>query len=191
MLTPAAPAPLYLRAAVPADLDRLAALRADAAAWIGREHGSTQWSTPLNAENALASIERRATVVAMLAPEGPPIATLTVRPTGSSRLWTAEELARPAHYVSRFTVDRRHAGRGIGARLTDWARWRAARAGAELVRANAWSDNTALHAYYRANGWRLVRIVEGVRSGALLEVPVRRTPAAEVHELGTAPLRLG
>ncbi|MFG2848237.1 GNAT family N-acetyltransferase [Kitasatospora sp. NPDC048296] len=120
----------------PADLDRLAALRADAAAWISREHDSPQWSTPFD----------------------------------------------------RLTVDRRYVGQGIGARLADWGRWRAATAGAELVRANAWSDNTALHAYYRAYGWRLLRIVEGSRSGALFEMPVRRTPAVGVYEVGQVPL---
>ncbi|MGF1426674.1 GNAT family N-acetyltransferase [Kitasatospora sp. LaBMicrA B282] len=186
MLT--APPPLHVRAAVPADLDRLAALRAGAAAWIAREHGSPQWSEPLDAAHALGWIECGATVVAMLEPGGEPIATLTDRPSGSPRLWTPAELTAKARYFSRFTVDRRYAGRGIGARLADWARWRAALAGAELVRANAWRDNPGLHAYYLGYGFRLVRTVEGHRSGAVLEMPVRRTPAAGVHEVGEVPL---
>ncbi|MGW2255511.1 GNAT family N-acetyltransferase [Kitasatospora sp. NPDC001660] len=116
------------------------------------------------------------------------MATVTDRPTGSRLLWTPWELADPARYFSRFIVDRRYAGRGIGARLTGWARWRAAGAGAELVRANAWSDNADLHAYYRAHGWQWVRTVSGNRSGALFEMAVGGTPLCSVHELGEIPL---
>ncbi|WP_188296026.1 GNAT family N-acetyltransferase, partial [Streptomyces sp. CBMA156] len=152
-----APVPLYVRAAVPADLPRLAALRAQAAAWIARDHGSAQWSSPYDAERGLALVAAGATVVAATAPRGEAVATLTLRPAGSPRLWSGEELAVPARYLSSFTVDRRYAGQGVGARLGDWAAWRAARAGAGLLRVNVWSDNTALHAYYRARGWRWVR----------------------------------
>ncbi|MFI2611220.1 GNAT family N-acetyltransferase [Kitasatospora sp. NPDC018619] len=184
MLSPP-PAALYLRAAVPADLPRLAALRAEAAAWIALEHGSAQWSAPYDAERGLALIARGATVVAAAQPYGEALATLTLRPAGSPRLWSEEELAVPARYLSSFTVDRRHAGRGVGARLADWAAWRAARAGAGLLRVNVWSDNAALHAYYRARGWRWVRTAPGSRSGALFERPTdaaARPPG--VHETG-------
>jgi GNAT superfamily N-acetyltransferase len=183
-----APPPLYVRAAVPADLDRLAVLRAEAAAWIADRHGSQQWSDPFDAARSLVWIERGATVMALLEPDGEPVATVTDRPTGSRLLWTPQELAEPARYFSRFTVDREYAGQGIGTRLADWARWRAAGAGARLVRANAWSDNAGLHAYYRAYGWQWVRTVTGSHSGALFEMPVRHTPPRSVHELGEIPL---
>ncbi|MEU1288185.1 GNAT family N-acetyltransferase [Kitasatospora sp. NPDC005856] len=176
------PSPLYVRAAVPADLPRLAALRAEAAAWIALEHGSAQWSSPYDPERGLALIARGATVVAALAPHGEAVATVTLRPTGSPRLWSGEELARPARYLSSFTVDRRYTGHGIGARLGDWAAWRAARAGADLLRVNVWSDNTTLHAYYRAQGWRWVRTVDGSRSGALFERATTAAPPPRVHE---------
>ncbi|MGW3075574.1 MULTISPECIES: GNAT family N-acetyltransferase [unclassified Kitasatospora] len=178
-----APVALYLRLAVAADLPRLAALRAEAAAWIALEHGSAQWSSPYDPQRGLALIARGATVVAALAPRGEAVATVTLRPTGSPRLWSGEELALPARYLSSFTVDRRYAGQGIGARLGDWAAWRAARAGAGLLRVNVWSDNTALHAYYRARGWRWVRTVAGSRSGALFErATVAVAPPARVRE---------
>ncbi|MBD0676697.1 hypothetical protein BU198_39920 [Streptomyces sp. CBMA156] len=109
---------------------------------------------------------------------------MTLRPAGSPRLWSGEELAVPARYLSSFTVDRRYAGQGVGARLGDWAAWRAARAGAGLLRVNVWSDNTALHAYYRARGWRWVRTVAGSRSGALFERPTSAVAPARVHEAG-------
>ncbi|MET8544248.1 GNAT family N-acetyltransferase [Kitasatospora sp. NPDC004799] len=179
-----APAALYVRTAVPADLPRLAALRAEAAAWIALEHGSAQWSSPYDAERGLAMIARGATVVAAPAPRGEAVATLTLRPAGSPRLWSREELACRAYYLSSFTVDRRYAGQGIGAVLGDWAAWRAGRAGAALLRANVWSDNAALHAYYRARGWRWVRTVAGSRSGALFERAVGAAAPARVHEVG-------
>ncbi|MFE6050582.1 GNAT family N-acetyltransferase [Kitasatospora sp. NPDC056446] len=190
MLNPPTPPPfpLYVRTALPADLERLAALRAGAAAWIARTHGSPQWSAPYDAEHGLALIARGVTAVAALEPDGAVIATVTLRPTVRSRLWTPEELARPARYFSRFTVDREHAGRGIGARLGDWARWRTALAGAQVLRANARSDNTALHAYYRAHGWRWVRTVPGSLSGALFERPASPVRPPEVHETGHRPL---
>ncbi|WP_316529657.1 GNAT family N-acetyltransferase [Kitasatospora brasiliensis] len=183
------PAPLYVRAAQGADLPRLAALRAEAAAWIALEHGSAQWSCPYDAERGLALIARGATVVAALAPRGEAVATVTIRPAGSPRLWNAEELACPAHYLSSFTVDRRYAGRGIGARLGDWAAWRAARAGAAVLRVNVWSDNTALHAYYRAQGWSWVRTATGSRSGALFERATATAKEPE-HVREQGPLRL-
>ncbi|MFF4922666.1 GNAT family N-acetyltransferase [Kitasatospora sp. MY 5-36] len=176
--------PLYVRTAVPADLPRLAALRAEAAAWIALEHGSAQWSDPYDAQRGLALIALGLTVVAALSPHGEAVATLTLRPTGSPRLWTGEELALPARYVSSFTVDRRYAGHGIGTRLGDWASWRAARAGATLLRANVWSDNAALHAYYRARGWRWVRTAAGSRSGALFERAADAVAPPLVHEAG-------
>ncbi|MFF2629548.1 GNAT family N-acetyltransferase [Kitasatospora griseola] len=188
MLTP--PFPLYVRPALAADLGRLAELRSAAADWIARTHGSRQWSDPYNARRGLALIARGATVVAMPEPAGEVVATLTIRPVGSARLWTAEELAFPAAYLSAFAVDRRYAGRGVGGRLNDWARWRAARAGAQVLRVNVWSDNTALHAYYRTHGWQFVRAVPTSRSGALFELPLspRPLPPPLVHEQGELPL---
>ncbi|MFE4517096.1 GNAT family N-acetyltransferase [Kitasatospora sp. NPDC056783] len=177
-------AALYVRAARPGDLPRLAALRAEAAAWIALEHGSAQWSSPYDPERGLALIARGATVVAALEPRGEAVATVTIRPTGSPRLWSVEELACPARYLSSFTVDRRHAGRGVGARLGDWAAWRAGRSGARVLRVNVWSDNAALHAYYRARGWRWVRTAPGSRSGALFERATAAVAPAGVREAG-------
>jgi GNAT superfamily N-acetyltransferase len=177
--------PLYLRTAVPADLDRLIRWRAQVAEWVARKNGSTQWSTPLDTELALARIEQGATVMAMLEPDGEPVATRSVLPTGDPALWTAEELAVPARYLAKFTVDRRYAGRGIGTLLTDWARRRAHRAGAEVVRLDAWTDNPGLHAYHRGYGWRQVRTVPGPVSGVLFEMPVLTDPFdPAVREVG-------
>ncbi|MFF0298521.1 GNAT family N-acetyltransferase [Kitasatospora sp. NPDC004614] len=188
MLT--APFPLYVRAALASDLERLAALRGAAADWIARVHGSRQWSDPYDARRGLARIGRGATVVAMPEPDGEVLAALTIRPSAGSGLWTEEERACPAGYLSGFMIDRRYAGRSVGTRLIDWTRWRAASAGALVLRANVWSDNTSLHAYYRARGWQLVRTVAGSRSGSLLELPLRPPPPPppQVHELGELPL---
>ncbi|MGW4898398.1 N-acetyltransferase family protein [Kitasatospora sp. NPDC004240] len=163
--------PLHLRAAVPEDLPVLADLRAQAAEWVAREHGVPQWSTPFNAKRARRWIARGATVMALLEPDGAPVATASLLARGDRRRWTPEELAVPARYLAKIVVDRDCAGLGIGTLLTDWARRRAHRAGAQVVRIDAWSDNPALHARHRAHGWRWVRTVPGLRSGALFELP--------------------
>ncbi len=175
--------PLYLRAAGPADAATLTRLRTQAAAWIEREHGSSQWSGPFDAR---AWIAQGATVMAMLEPDGEPIATGTVKAAGDPRRWTPAELATPAGYLAKLMVDRGHAGRGIGSLLTWWARRHARRGGAVVLRMDVWSDNVALHNYHRANGWRWVRTVPGMTSGALFEIPVVGLDETErrVREVG-------
>ncbi|MFE0023988.1 GNAT family N-acetyltransferase [Amycolatopsis sp. NPDC059021] len=181
--------PLWLRAAELADSDTLARWRADAAAWIAHEHHSTQWSKPFNAQQARSWIEHGATVMAMLEPGGEPVAGRTVLPVGDPFLWTPEERAAPARYLAKLVVDRRYTGRGIGRLLTDWARRRAHRAGAEIVRINVWTDNPGLHTYHRRYGWRRVRTEPGHTSGTLFAMPVLHDPFPScVQELGTIVL---
>ncbi|MDT0469319.1 GNAT family N-acetyltransferase [Streptomyces gibsoniae] len=171
MLTDGA-AVLYLRAAVPQDVITLARWRREAAEWAQRVHGFNQWSTPFDEEEALEWIAQGATVMAAFSPGGEPVATRSVLATGEPRLWTEEERAVPARYLAKFNVDRRFTGLGIGDRLTDWARRRAHRAGAEVVRINVWTENTRLQAYHRRYGWRHVRTVPDNVAGALFEMPV-------------------
>ncbi|WP_406193819.1 GNAT family N-acetyltransferase [Kitasatospora sp. NBC_01560] len=181
----AAPPPvLYVRAAVPEDAELLARWRREAAAWVARRHGNRQWSGPDRPERRLALIGQGATVLALLAPDGPPVATCTVRAHGSRRRWTDEERTVPARYLRASTVDRAHAGRGIGRLLHEWAAHRAASAGAAVLRLDARTDNPALHGYYRCCGWRYLRTVPGIASGALFETPALLRPGLPVNELG-------
>lgn len=179
---------LYVRTAVRDDLDTLDRWREETAAWLARRHGSEQWSTPSRPTRRLAWMEQGATVMAQLEPDGDPVATCTLLPVGSARLWTPEELLVPARYLRRINVDRAYGGRGIGATLLAWARSRSARAGARVVRLNAWSSGLRLHAYYTDHGWRRLRTVPGLRSGALFEAAALARPDLPVHELGELSL---
>ncbi|AUY47818.1 GNAT family N-acetyltransferase [Streptomyces sp. CB01881] len=186
--TAAPPLVLYLRAAVPEDAELLARWRREASAWVAGRHGNPQWSGPDRPERRLALIEKGATVLALLEPDGPAVATCTICPRGSRRRWTAEERAVPARYLRKSIVDRAHAGRGIGRLLHEWAGHRAAGAGAVVLRLDARSDNPGLNRYYRSCGWRYLRTVPGMASGALFETPALLRPGLPVHELGTIRL---
>ncbi|MEU6236904.1 GNAT family N-acetyltransferase [Kitasatospora sp. NPDC047058] len=182
--TAAPPPVLYVRAAVPGDAELLARWRREAAAWVALRHGNAQWSGPDRPERRLRLIARGATVLAQLEPDGPAVATCTVCPRGSRRRWTDEERAVPARYLRKSAVDRAHAGRGIGRLLHEWAGHRAAAAGAAVLRLDARSDNPGLQGYYRDCGWRHVRTVPGMASGALFETPALLRPGLPVLELG-------
>lgn len=182
------PPPLYVRPAVPEDLTTLRGWRQEAAGWLAVRHGSDQWSKPFRPRLTLSLIEQGATVMAMLAPEGEPVATLTLLPHGHPRLWTPAELAVPARYLRKVVVARPHAGRGIGAALQQWALARAAADGAQVVRLAAWTGNTGLHAYYLGQGWRHVRTVPGIPAGALFETTAQAGRNPRVTELGRIPL---
>lgn len=164
---------LYLRTAVPDDLETLLGWRREAAQWISGRHGSSQWSTPVDRRRLLGWIDEGHTFMAALTPDGPPIATITSTPDGSPRLWTAEERRTPAHYLRKLVVARSHCGLGIGVCLGRWSRTHAARAGARLVRFNVWATNARLLDYYRDQGARLVRRTEGTHPEALFEHDAR------------------
>lgn len=73
-----------------------------------------------------------------------------------NRVWPADRLTEGALYVHRVVVRRSHAGLGLGARLFDWASAVATRlTGSPLLRIDVWTDNWALHAYYRGQGFTL------------------------------------
>lgn len=86
---------LYVRTAVPDDLDTLVRWREDAAKWISAEHGSTQWSNPGNTARMLAWINEGSTFMASLAPGGEAVATITSTPHGDRRCGPRRSCARP------------------------------------------------------------------------------------------------
>jgi GNAT superfamily N-acetyltransferase len=83
--------------------------------------------------------------------------------------WTAEELAEPQTYISRFFVIEH--GKSFGSALLEAVIEHAEQDGKHWVRLNCWSTNTKLHDYYRAHGFEHVRTcnVPGRMSGALFE----------------------
>lgn len=160
---------LYLRGAVPADVDTILAWRSETAAWLAERHGTDQWQLPFPREKLEAWVHEGATFMAALEPGGDAVATITVSPAADSALWSPEEQRTSALYISKSNVRIDMHGHGIGEALVTWARGKAAAAGVTLVRLDAWTTNTALHQYYVRQGFRHVRTVPGVNSGALFE----------------------
>src|SRR5215212_2779166 len=89
----------------------------------------------------------------------PPAATITINRFAKPELWTEEEAAEPALYAHKVTVDRAHAGQGLGAELLDWAGTRAADEGADWLRVDVWTTNERLQHYYLKQGFTYVRTV--------------------------------
>jgi ribosomal protein S18 acetylase RimI-like enzyme len=173
---------LYLRRAVPSDIDTIYEWRHETSAWLARTHDTDQWSTPYPRANLERWVDRGETFMAALESAGRPIATITSSSEGDPDLWTPGELATPARYVSKANVVRQQAGRGIGTTLIAWTRSKAAEAGAEHVRIDVWSTNEKLHDFYRRLGFRHLRTVPGTNSGALFEAPAARVPGLPIVE---------
>jgi GNAT superfamily N-acetyltransferase len=146
--------------AEPKDLDLLLTFRQEAAKWLA-SIGLDQWAEAWPDEDRMAAGVVRSigagTVWLVWDDNGSPVATLTFDTWANPDLWTPEEAAEPARYVHRLIVRRQYAGAGLGSELLDWCGTRAARQGAEWLRLDAWTTNTALHRYYLANGFKHVR----------------------------------
>ncbi|WP_432020641.1 GNAT family N-acetyltransferase [Streptomyces sp. 1222.5] len=140
----------------PRDLPTLLAFREEAAAWLSRV-GTDQWQRPYPAGKLLATIE--AGVVFMVRDGDTTAATITLTPDAEEGLWTERELREPSLFVNKLTVARTHAGRNVGGRLLDWAGSRAYCAGAQWLRLDAWTTNTALQLYYLRQGFGYIRTV--------------------------------
>ena len=87
--------------------------------------------------------------------------SVTCNPTGNRRLWPLDEQAESAVYIARLIVSRSHAGERIGEALVDWAGACARRSwGAQWIRIDVWTTNTALHNYYEKQKFAPVRICQ-------------------------------
>ena len=154
-----------VRPAEQADKSAVLDLIESAAKWMQECKGTDQWARPwpdkpsrdARVEQGIKDgltwiVEDSAGVVA---------ATVTCREHGNDMLWTPAELAEPAAYVSRLIVSRDHAGQGLGAALIHWAgaravnQWRA-----RWIRIDVWTTNTALHQYYKNQGFEHQRTLE-------------------------------
>lgn len=169
---------LYVRRGRREDIDTIYEWRRDTAAWLTRTHGTDQWSVPYPREKLENWVDRGETFMASLEPNGNPVATITSSSEGDPELWTPDELAEPARYVSKANVVRAQAGREIGVALFAWTRHTAAEAGAAVVRIDVWSTNEKLHDLYRRLGFRYLRTVPNTNSGALFDIPAR--PATDL-----------
>lgn len=106
-----------------------------------------------------------------------PVATVTIAEEANDMVWQDAEcdLSARAVYVHRLVTARNYAGLGLGGQLIDWAGQRERdRTGAQWIRIDVWSENTALHAYYMKQGF--VRCGQcpdpAYPSGTLFQKPV-------------------
>jgi GNAT superfamily N-acetyltransferase len=129
--------------------------------------------------------------VAVREPEPPPssaalvpAATITINRWAKPELWTEQERAEPALYAHKVTVDRAHAGQGLGAELLDWAGTKAADEGADWLRVDVWTTNEHLQHYYLRQGFTYVRtvVLPHNPSGALFQRPAERVPTPHLQE---------
>jgi len=148
-------------------------VRDDAGEWLSTK-GTDQYRGGLDMSQVHANIDRdfdafefvgwkvAGQVVAMLAIIDP-----------EAEFWTAEELAEPQTYISRFFVVEH--GKGYGSALLRAVIDSARTQGKHWVRLNCWSTNTRLHEYYLRHGFQHVRTcdIPGRMSGALFQKDLR------------------
>jgi ribosomal protein S18 acetylase RimI-like enzyme len=158
--------PIYrIRAARPDDLAGILRLIGSSAAWLREQKATDQWARPWpnrgDRDARIAQGIEDGLTWMVEDNEGTLIGTVTCREHGNDKLWTAAEMAERAVYVSRLIVSRDHAGLGIGAALIHWAAARAVDEwGAAWTRVDVWTTNTALHQYYKAQGFEHLRTLE-------------------------------
>jgi ribosomal protein S18 acetylase RimI-like enzyme len=157
--------PLLLGRATERDLDVITDLIDEAAGWL-RTRNTDQWAQPWPSEEErshriLKDLQAGKSWIAR-DESGSAVATITAEPEDSP-IWPRETLRDRAVYVCRLVVSRSHAGRGLGAGLLDWAGISARRRfAAHWIRVDVWTTNTALHAYYRRQGFEFCGFSETI-----------------------------
>ncbi|MBB4689050.1 GNAT family N-acetyltransferase [Amycolatopsis jiangsuensis] len=162
---------LQLRPATEDDVDALLSILNTAIPWL-TERGLDQWyGVPWRAEELTPGIA--AGIVHLVSDGATPVATMTLNPDADPAFWQPADEPRCALYLTHFGVDRSRGGQGIGTWMIDQAAHRAAGDGKQWLRLDAWKSNTALHAYYRRQGFRHLRTVDvpGRGTGALFQRP--------------------
>jgi ribosomal protein S18 acetylase RimI-like enzyme len=147
--------------ATPDDRSAVLGLISEAKEWLGTK-GTDQWSTDwldrdgrTRNDRVKCSLKEDKTWLVWFTLEGEriPVATVTIENSANRDIWAAAD-AR-AVYLSRLVTARSFSGLHIGTALIDWACTRAiSRYGADLVRIDVWTDNCALHDYYKMRGFR-------------------------------------
>jgi GNAT superfamily N-acetyltransferase len=167
------PSPV-IRRATEADVPAMVALRREAEAWLagrGIEQWTRKWEGIGDEKLRRAARQGRAWIISVRGDAGG-----TVSLGGPDEdLWHVED--GPALQVYKMIVARRHAGRGLGSLILDWATDQAARHGHPWRRLDTWPANPGRMDYYRAQGFTHVRTerVPGRDTGALFERPADRT----------------
>ena len=147
------------------DMDDLLRLRREAEDWLARR-GIRQWMP--------GEVDPRDVRDQLLAGEWHVIRAGDHLRGGLRLLWSDEPVWAednvPAAYVHGVMIDRRHAGRGLGATLLGWAEGQARQASVDLIRLDCVESNEGLRRYYRELGFREVgrRDFEGPWFSAVL-----------------------
>jgi ribosomal protein S18 acetylase RimI-like enzyme len=153
-----------IRHAVADDMPAILGLIGEAAAWLQRDKNTDQWAKPWpdkRSRDARVAQGIKDGLTWIAEDNGTLAGTITCRERGSDSLWAPVELSEPAVYVSRLIVRRAQAGMGLGAALIDWAGQRGRLAwGANWIRIDVWTTNTALHHYYKSQGFVHIRTAE-------------------------------
>jgi hypothetical protein len=159
--------PLYIRRAQPKDLDTITGMIDGAQARL-RELGTDQWSTDWadsqgrsRRDRVEHSLAKGTTWLALFAcqhlvrPAVLPVATVTIEKAANPAVWTDPEVrAGPAVYLGRLVTARGFEGLHIGSCMLDWAgRHGVASYGAQWIRIDVWTTNSALHHYYEKRGF--------------------------------------
>ncbi|GAA4522815.1 hypothetical protein GCM10023191_102270 [Actinoallomurus oryzae] len=166
-----------IRPAIADDLDDVLALLNASSRWLS-DRGLDQWGNGFGPDRIGPLIDRRE--VYIVHDGDTPVATAAASADGDTDFWTSDELAENALYLSKVTIARDRAGRGLGTTLFRWLVDQAARNGVDLVRLDAWRTNRNLHDYYEQTGWSYVRTAERKhrRSGALFQRVAERDEEA-------------
>ena len=170
-----------MRQARAKDVDELVATLSEAARWL-LERGIEQWPDPFPRGRVEALVRRGELFVVRL--DGEPAGSLVLRWSDPS-FWG--EQPDDAGYVHALAVRRAYAGRGLGARLLEWADVRVVEAGREFLRLDCMAENGALRRYYEQLGFepRGEVLVEDFVA-ALYERRCRASAAAAAAAAGEA-----
>jgi ribosomal protein S18 acetylase RimI-like enzyme len=136
----------------------------DAAEWL-RTKNTDQWAQPWPSKEDRSHRIRRDLVAGRtwIAWDGSEAAATVTADVLDNPIWPEETRQDQAVYVCRLVVNRSYAGRGLGAELQDWAGLRAMRRhGARWIRVDVWTTNSALHAYYRRQGFEFCGFSEAI-----------------------------
>ena len=156
--------------ASPSDVDAIHALRRSLEDWMAAR-GTVQWPPgSLPRERVAAQVDAGQWHVVRDDELG---IAATVR-----LLWTDPDFwgddDTPAVYVHGLMVDRRAAGRGLGAALLDWAAAQGREARVDVLRLDCRTTNPVLRTYYESSGFRAVGQVDFADfSCTLLEASLR------------------
>jgi GNAT superfamily N-acetyltransferase len=151
----------------------------EASLWL-RTKDTKQWAEPWpnkkqRDDRVRTDLERGKTWI-VRDEEAVPAATVTLAEEPIPYVWRGCEcnLSDQAIYIHRLITARSYAGLGLGGELIDWAGLRGrARYGARWIRIDVWTDNAALHHYYKMAGFEPAGYCADpfYPSGALLQKP--------------------